>query len=277
MKLHKGAEFKVLTMSSLLLLAACQNSANSGAASPSTSRDQPQPRYRLIADERGQMSQTGKHQQRSEGQGIKLYPVDEGLREQSFRVFREELLEATKKHDVNYVLSILAPNILNSLGGDGGINEFKQQWKPDRPDSELWETLSTILSNGGSFESDLRRKHFCAPYVSSQWRRINGRLPNDSDALDYAAIIERNVAMRREPSSSAPVVTSLSYDVVKVDSGGSVFDETLINSYTWFKVTTLAGVEGYVSAQYVRGPSDYHACFEKIGEKWIMTILVAGE
>jgi hypothetical protein len=277
MQLPKHTHLIVIIMVSLPPLSACQSSTASSTARASLPGSPKQRNFSQFVSERKPMSHTERKQPAVTNRDIKLFPVDEGLQEPSFRVFREELLTAARKRDTGYVLSILSPQILNSLGGDGGIEEFKQQWRPDHPDSELWDTLITILSNGGGFEVSQGERLFCAPYVSSQWRHIIGSLPTDSDTLDYAAINDRDIAMRQEPSSKAPIVASLSYDVVKVGGGASVFDASLKDSYTWIKVTTLAGVEGYVSAKYIQSPTDYHACFKRAGEKWTMTILSGGE
>jgi hypothetical protein len=67
-------------------------------------------------------------------------------------------------------------------------------------------------------------------------------------------------------------VTTLSYDVVKVHTESSE-----VNGSGWLKITTPDGNEGYVLDQYIRSPSDYQACFEKVGQKWMMTELAARE
>src|SRR5262249_1038792 len=95
----------------------------------------------------------------------KLYPVDEGPKDPSFQAFRDNLIDAAKNRDMKFVLSILDPNIQNSFGGDGGVEEFKEKWKPGNPEGELWDVLLKILSMGGS----LSENGFCAPYVSCKF------------------------------------------------------------------------------------------------------------
>jgi hypothetical protein len=134
----------------------------------------------------------------------KLYPVDEGSKDPSFQAFRDKLIEAAKNRDAKYILSILDPNILNSFGGNGGVKEFKEQWKLDNPNSELWGVLGKILSMGGSFS----KNEFCAPYVFSKFPEL--------DPFEHSAIIGEQVRVREQPDLTSPVIASLSYDIVAI-------------------------------------------------------------
>jgi hypothetical protein len=203
---------------------------------------------------------------------IKLYPIDEGQRDTSFVDFRNRLLKAAREHDAAFILSVLHPRIINSSDGEGGVREFKHQWKLDRLDSRLWETLTTVVSMGGSFRINDGHKEFCAPYVTSQWPSVVSQLPKSADPLDYAVITGKDVAVRTAPNPTASLVTTLSYDVVKVHAEGSP-----ANASFWMKITTLNGEEGYVLDKNVRSAGDYQACFEKVGEQWMMTELASRE
>ncbi len=209
--------------------------------------------------------------------GLNLYPVDDGARDPSFASFREKLLEAVKKRDVQFILGIVDPAILNSFGGDGGINEFKQQWKLEQPDSALWDELAAILSLGGSFTNSEQRLEFCAPYVYSAWARIENQVSEANGIPGHAAIVGENVELLREPKEGAVVLGRLSYDVVKVEYEHSIPDDLRKERFAWVKVLTMNGKEGYVSGRNVRSPLDHRACFRKQNETWRMTALVAGD
>lgn len=86
---------------------------------------------------------------------------------------------------------------------------------------------------------------------------------------EYAAIVGQNVNVRSRPNLNAPIITSLSYDIVKLNQSSNT------NSQSWFKI--LAPTPGYVSSKFVRTPFDYRACFKKSNGKWVMTALVAGD
>lgn len=207
---------------------------------------------------------------------LKLLPVDDAAHDHSFVSFRDRLLTAARNRDSAFILNILDPHILNSFGGSGGVEEFKEQWKLNAGGNKLWSTLVTILENGGSFSNDHGKKQFCAPYVTSKWRDIQQQLPKNSDASDYQVIIHSDVALRSGRSVDASLLTTLSYDVVKVISD-SATTESEEESSQWVKTSTLAGTVGYVASTDIRSPIDYYACFQKIGSKWVMTALAAGD
>ena len=196
----------------------------------------------------------------------KLYPVDEATQNPSFFVFRARLLEAVQQRDTAFLYSILAPDILNSFGGDGGIAEFREMWNPDLPDTELWKTLMSVLAYGGTFQGST----FAAPYMFS-------RFPDELDAFEYGVIVGENVNVRERPSAAAPVTATLSYDIVKVVEWDAKQDEKPGSQHTWIKVSLANGSHGYVAERYIRSPIDYRAGFEQRNGRWLLGTLVAGD
>ena len=83
--------------------------------------------------------------------------------------------------------------------------------------------------------------------------------------------------LREKPTAGAVVITTLSYNVVKVDYENSVKLKNSDTEYDWLKVETLGGKKGYVKADYVRSPIDYRAVFEKKRGVWKMTAFIAGD
>lgn len=200
----------------------------------------------------------------------KLYPVDEGKQESSFKAFREQLFAAIKKRDTKFLLNSLDPNITVSFGVCGeGVKCFREYWNLNQPNnSQLWTTLSNVLELGGSFETSGGEKYFCAPYVYANFpAKVNGE--ELMGIHEYAAIIGQNVNVRSRPNLNAPIITSLSYDIVKLHQSSNT------DSQGWLKI--LAPTQGYVSSKFVRTPFDYRACFKKSKGKWVITALVAGD
>src|SRR5262245_13299488 len=163
----------------------------------------------------------------SSAQVAKLYPVDEAAKDPSFFTFRARLIIAIQKHDAAFVTDILDPKITNSFGGDGGVAEFKETWKLNRPNSELWNELGTCLALGGKFSTD---GSFSAPYVFAAF-------PEQFDSYEYAAIIGQDVRVRKEPSLKSPVIKMLSFDVVKF---------TATQEKNWALITLADNQAGYV-------------------------------
>ena len=196
------------------------------------------------------------------GQVGKLYPVDEGPKDPSFQAFRDKVIEAAKNRDAKFILSILDPNILNSFGGNGGVKGFKETWKLDNPNSELWGLLVEILSMGGSFI----KNEFCAPYVYSKFPEL--------DAFDHTVIIGEQVRVREQPGLTSPAIAILSYDIVAIADPTEPIKK---DGHPWIAIKLSTGKTGYVSKQFIRSPIDYRACFTKKNGKWRMNALVAGD
>ena len=208
---------------------------------------------------------------------IKLLPVDEGGKDASFENFRNQLLEAVRNHDTNFLAGVLDPHIANGYDIEEGTREFKQRWRVEDPQSPVWDVLSTILTGGGSFSEHNGQMEFCGPYVVSQWSNVVRQLPPGTDTLDYVAITGKDVAVRREAHSSAPIVTTLSYDVVKSIPNSQVLDQSMRDASSWIKIKTPTGQEGFVSDNYVQGPMDYGACFRRANGTWVISELAARE
>lgn len=195
-------------------------------------------------------------------------PVDEAKKDASFLAFRAKLIEAAKKRDAKYVLSVLDPNIKNSFGGDGGIEEFKTQWKINEPDSEFWDEFMPVVTNGGNFVEEGKNKLFTAPYSFNSF-------PEDLEAFEHGVIFGSNVNLRAEAKADSKVLGKLSYNIVKIIN--SVSSTTNADKIEWYEVRTLGGKTGFVSGDYVRSPLDYRAGFEKKNGKWKMAFFLAGD
>lgn len=201
------------------------------------------------------------------GQVQKLYPVDEAAKDPAFFTFRARLMQAVQRRDATYLLSIVAPKIENSFGGDGGIEEFKQTWKPERPQSEVWIELTKVLSLGGAF---LKDGAFGAPYTYTKWPE-DGR----ADGFESGAIIGENVRVRAAPLITSSVMRTLSFDIVVVPDWQT--NKARGEKRSWIKVKLSDGNSGYVAEEFIRSPIDYRAVFEKQDGRWLMTAFIAGD
>ncbi len=197
-----------------------------------------------------------------------LYPVDETDRDASFREFKELLERAVKTRDVSFLLGILDPRITNSFGGDGGVEEFRETWRPENADSEVWDILGLILSLGVTEESGREGTLFCAPYVFR-------RFPDELDPFEHYAVIRSDAPLRIRAEPDAPITGRVSYEIVEGLEWLPSQNERKLDS--WVKVRTSAGAEGFMSARDVWSPVGYRAGFKKKQGKWVMTFLVAGD
>jgi hypothetical protein len=192
----------------------------------------------------------------------KLQPVDEGPTDPSFQAFRKELLAAAKRRDKDYIFNITAPDIKYTFGSGSGLADFKKNSGFSDPNHVIWGELIDVLTLGGVFEAIDGQRMFCAPYVFCKF-------PDKLDAFTTVAIIKPNVPVRQTPSASAPVVETLSYDIVK--------KEWEFRDPKWIKITTPNNKQGYVLHQEARSPIDYRASFIKVNGRWKMRTFISGD
>ncbi len=203
--------------------------------------------------------------QYARAQVAKLNPIDEAAKDPSFFAFRARLMKAVLRRDTAYVINVLDPAIKNSFGDGGGIAEFKRMWRPEFPNSKVWDELLTVLALGGKFGEG---HSFMAPYTYSAF-------PDKFDSFEYGVILDDNVRVRQAPSISSAVIGSLSFDIVKVSDWKLV--QSPGNKQSWIAVDLADNRRGYVAREFIRSPIDYRAIFNKTNGKWLMTAFIAGD
>ena len=201
----------------------------------------------------------------------KLLPIDEA--DSSFTEFRRELLVRLQQRDTAYLYSILAPEIKNSFGGDDRIEGFRSIWKMDRPDSSaIWSTLSRALTLGGKLDRDQSNNltTFRAPYVYATW-------PNDIDAFQHVAVTDVNAPVYERPDATAPVVAIVSHSILPFEEWQGIDHDGIPGPGAFARVKLPSGKSVWISASQVYSPVGWRAFFEKRGNRWVMTIFVAGD
>jgi hypothetical protein len=81
----------------------------------------------------------------------RLPPVDPAASVPDFFSFRAQLQVAVAKRNVQAVVSALSKGVKLSFGGDTGVEDCHRMWKPNTPDSRLWETPAAVLALEGMF------------------------------------------------------------------------------------------------------------------------------
>ena len=194
-----------------------------------------------------------------------IRPVDEASQQADFFTFRAHLQAAIARHDAVAVLSVVNVNIRNTFGGENGREAFERRWRLERPDTELWEKLGSVLALGGTFETN---GTFVAPYTFSRW-------PGNVDAFDHVAIIGSRVRVHAAPLQDSGTLGLLSFAVVPVPREARL--PTADQARQWTAVRLLDSRIGYVASQYVRSPIDYRAIFARVGDGWQLAAFIAGD
>jgi hypothetical protein len=193
-------------------------------------------------------------------------PIDEAYRDPSLLAFRNDLLAAVERRDAAYLSEAVSPTIKIGFGGEPSTrSEFIKEWNLSASDSKVWDVLTRVLQNGGSFEQFLGRREFIAPYTFGVW-------PKNVDSFEYCAVMSPKASLYSQPDPEAAAVGTLSYELVKPESGGICTQD-----HEWSKVSSGTGISGFIQAKYLRSPIDYRAAFEKVGNRWEMVSLVAGD
>jgi uncharacterized protein len=190
---------------------------------------------------------------------LTIKPVDEAVTDPDFFLFRWRVQTAVAARDTSEIMRIVDPSILNSFGGDGGPDEFREQWQLKTPEkSLLWVTLGGVLSLGGRFQGD---SAFYAPYTSGG---------TSGDGFEALAVLGSNVPMHAGPGATFKVIDTLSFGEVKKWREKPTTGD-------WEPVRTLEGRTGWVHQRFLRSPIGYRAGFVRRQGRWWLRALVAGD
>lgn len=202
----------------------------------------------------------------SQAQVGRLLPVDEASRDPDLFQFRARLQEAVTRHDLTAVLEAIDPEIRNSFGGDGGIDEFQKQWNLPSDQSDFWHQMGLALSLGGTFYDE---NTFAAPYLIKNF-------PEDLDAFEHLVLIGSDVRVRAEPRLGSEVLAVLSFDILPFAREAN---ERLSEkqSEEWTAVLLRDGRVGYVASRYLRSAIDYRAIFDRKNGRWWLTAFIGGD
>jgi hypothetical protein len=199
--------------------------------------------------------------------------ADDAVGDPDLHVWRTRFLEALTQRDTAALFAALNPRILNSFGGDGGIQEFKTQWQlttaPER--SEVWELLIGLLRQGGRF---VQGGIFAAPFYTLA--PVTPRLSPELDGFETLVVIGEDVPVRATPSLDGPVLATLTQAVVQIDRQRDAVRDTA--GRIWAPVVLIhAQAPGWIEQSMVRSPIGYRLGIGRSGDAWEIRSLVAGD
>lgn len=198
------------------------------------------------------------------GETVKILPVDQAAQDPDFLAFRDRLLAAVRRRDVDAVVAVATPDIKLSFGGGYGREQFRQNLVADDNGAggSYWEELEWALKLGGVFDGEHGRQ-FCTPYVS-----CNGTHQcTDCDPFEYLVAISGRAPVYAAANTGASVLAHLSYELVTLIDYGE----------PWRQVRLQDGRTGYVTFPDFRSPIGYRTYFEQRDGRWQMRIFIAGD
>lgn len=211
-------------------------------------------------------------QQPSPSQEAVLRFVDEAPQDPLFEKFRARFLASVKARDAESVMGWSTPALQAHF--QQGLALPKSAFSGPRYEDTEWAELEKVLSLGGTFTTTrgalAGRREFCAPYTYSAFpsplNAIVEKMPgHDANPEgDPWVVLGERVPVVLEPSANAKIVEQLSHNLVLL-SGAEAPGNLPVR---WREVFTPGGRRGWIAAEQLRDPADYHACFAQIDGEW---------
>jgi hypothetical protein len=193
---------------------------------------------------------------------VPLRPVDEAPLEPPLVAARASAIESLRARDVDRFLDVVDEDVDTIEKGQSPKAGIRFMF-----DAALADHAIAALSLGGSFTSSRGstrgERQFCAPYVYSAFPSEYPRLPHRDD--EPWAVVAKNVAVKAKPARSAQTIGRVGYQLVWVAPGGAL---SAPDRSSWHEIELTGGHSGYVPAETVRDPADYHVCFANRTGRW---------
>ncbi len=194
----------------------------------------------------------------------RLDPRDEASKDPELLKLVTRLKKIVGSRDTQALTALMGPTFRVDFDGGKGPLAFAHHWKPNAPDTQIWQILGRLLELGGTFYTPTL---FAISYVYTKF-------PFDLDPFAYVVVTRVQAPLRPGPSADAAPVGKLPTGIVAVKPALKAPVRILP---AWVKVQALNGAEGFVAGGDVYSPAGYRIFFEKRGGKWVWFSLVCAE
>ena len=197
----------------------------------------------------------------------KFPPKDESGKSPALQLFVSELKQIIQDKDAERLMARIHPQIRFDFDEGVGIRKFKERWRPEDKDSELWEMMYRIVGLGGVFAGNGEDPFytFVFPYVNQV------DLEDADQYFNTLVITGRDVRVREKPGLTSKIVGHLTYDVVSFD-----YEKSNMNGW-YFVQTSDKKISGYVSSDFAYSPVDFRMFLANENGKWMISCLIAGD
>jgi len=193
-----------------------------------------------------------------------LLPTDESSFRSDFSKFKNIMITAVINRDTNFIFSVLDSSILNSFGGNGGINEFKTMWRIENDNSQFWSLFKESFELGGTFSDDTLTFEF--PYLSTTF-------PDNYDSYCYGALIKENTNIHLSPNKDSKF-HSASFTIFRILQWS---DLKCSQNEDFIPILVSKNRYGFVHKSDFRSPVDYRGIFVYKYNSWKLESFVAGD
>ncbi|HTL88166.1 MAG TPA: SH3 domain-containing protein [Leptolyngbya sp.] len=204
--------------------------------------------------------------------------VDESVQSPEFAKFLDRVKQAVRDRDAKFIRSIVTPKTKFSFGANRSIDYLN----PDNPKSPFWESLEKALVLGCSKAPE----GYSCPTVFQQFQpALKNSTSPETDAFSAIVVVGQNVNVRSQANNNAPVIATLTNEIVKYDANtfqnASTQDKgdlyRLDNLDGWTPIILPDDQRGFVSSRYAYSPVGYRVFFDKEGGEWKMQAFVTGD
>lgn len=198
----------------------------------------------------------------------------------SFYEFRKDLQQAVKLRQAGFIRAIASPD----LHLDFGLGLDLRDLEINNPNSLFWKHLERVIHApavpriGSPTDGMGKPQEWACPAISE----VEHLGDYAYDPYTDIFMIGTSINVRQTPGMNGKVISSLSNEVVKVDSRGfsqlsEIQQQLLETNEGWRPIITPSGKRGFVSSRYAFSPIGYRAFFEQKNQKWYMTVFVSGD
>ena len=192
-----------------------------------------------------------------------LRPSDEAGEDKALASLLDQMRLMTKNRDHRALEALMLPDFRVEFDVGKGAKAFHSHWRPDLPDSGLWEILRRLLMLGGTFYS---RTLFAIPYVYTHF-------PADLDPFGHVVALGEEVILFDEPKLDAKRVGSLEYSIAPL--ARPVQPPVVIPADSFPEINHPGASRCFVAASEVYSPAGHRVFFEKRRGRWRWISLAA--
>jgi hypothetical protein len=223
----------------------------------------------------------------SELTGTQLPIVDQTEQSPEFAQFLDQVRQAVRDRNAEFINSIITPYTL--FGTNGDLIRF-ENFDLANPTDPFWFYMERALSSGCSIETNSLQplwessSTWLCPSALTAFDAVLRQSLNErgfTPYQEYIVVLEQEVSVRTQPDINSPVVQTLSTEIVRWDRQThqtTPFQVQRIfnfnNPVGWIPVILSDGQSGYIPAQDAYLPIGTRAIFAEMGGSLKLQMLV---
>ena len=184
--------------------------------------------------------------------------------------FTRKLQRITRARDLSAFVKLLSDDVLVSFGGNGGKQEFMEQWKlgTKEGEAEFWQVMDKLLAQPAWNDHETPQT-LTFPWYFAAW-------PGEEDADDIF-LSQPGTALRAGPDDKAPLFATLGFQVLRHQPPEHDVDEIDWHATGWLPVAAPGHCLGYVRGQDAVALLGTRLVVRETNDGWEIEAFVAGD